>query len=94
MQGELDKAGKLYGKEWNEALEKGIEEELKLGEVKDNLSKEMENIAIDLQDLFSDIDFGDDGIINTFSELKEAFESIDQIFEDLASAREEQNASG
>ena len=94
VQGDLDKAGKLFGEEWNKALNNGLHETINLAAVKDDLHKEMDNIAIELKDLFSDIDFGDDGIINTFSELKEAFESIDQIFEDLASAREEQNASG
>ena len=94
VQGELDKAGKLFGKEWNEALEKGLDEEIDPSVIEGDIAYTTQSVANKLKNLFSDIDFGDDGIINTFSELKEAFESIDQIFEDLASAREEQNASG
>lgn len=94
VQGELDKAGKLFGKEWNEALEKGLDEEIDPSVIEGDLAYSTQSVANKLKNLFSDIDFGEDGIINTFSELKEAFESIDEIFEDLASAREEQNASG
>ena len=94
VQGELDKAGKLFGKEWNEVLEKGLDEEIDPSVIEGDLAYSTQSVVNKLKNLFSDIDFGDDGIINTFSELKEAFESIDEIFEDLASAREEQNASG
>jgi len=35
------------------------------------------------------MDFGEDGIINTFTELKQALSGVDEIFEQLESAREE-----
>lgn len=94
LQGELDDAGQLYGKEWNEALEKGLDEQINLAVIQDDLEYDMQTIANSLEGLFSDIDFGEDGIINTFAELKEALEGVDTIFEELASAREEQNSTG
>lgn len=93
LQGELDDAGKLYGKEWQDALDTGLEE-VSLSEFKDKLEYDSQSIAYELEGLFTGIDFGEDGIINTFSELKEALESVDEIFDQIASAREEQNASG
>ena len=93
LQGELDDAGKLYGKEWQDALDTGLEE-VSLSEFKDKLEYDSQSIAYELEGLFTGIDFGEDGIINTFSELKEDLESVDEIFDQIASAREEQNASG
>lgn len=93
LQGELDDAGKLYGKEWQDALDTGLEE-VSLSEFKDKLEYDSQSIAYELEGLFTGIDFGEDGIINTFSELKEALNSVDEIFDQIASAREEQNASG
>lgn len=93
LQGGLDDAGKLYGKEWQDALDTGLEE-VSLSEFKDKLEYDSQSIAYELEGLFTGIDFGEDGIINTFSELKEALNSVDEIFDKIASAREEQNASG
>lgn len=93
LQNDLDDAGKLYGEEWQDALDTGLEG-VSLSEFKDKLEYDSKSIAYELEGLFTGIDFGEDGIINTFSELKEALESVDEIFDQIASAREEQNASG
>nr|DAE13258.1 MAG TPA: hypothetical protein [Siphoviridae sp. ctLqe90] len=93
LQSDLDDTGKLYGKEWQDALDNGLEE-VSLSEFKDKLEYDSKSIAYELEGLFTGIDFGEDGIINTFSELKEALESVDEIFDQIASARKEQNASG
>lgn len=93
LQSDLDDAGKLYGKEWQDVLDNGLEE-VSLSEFKDKLEYDSKSIAYELEGLFTGIDFGEDGIINTFSELKEALNSVDKIFDQIASARKEQNASG
>ena len=93
LQSDLDDAGELYGEEWQDALDTGLEG-VSLSEFKDKLEYDSKSIAYELEGLFTGIDFGEDGIINTFSELKEALESVDEIFDQIASAREEQNASG
>lgn len=94
MQLDFEETGTYFGKHFNEAINNGVKEELNLGPIKDHLSYDMKSVAYDLENLFAGMDFGEDGIINTFSELKESLESVDEIFDQLSSAREEQNASG
>lgn len=94
MQLDFEEAGTYFGKHFNEAINNGVKEELNLGPIKDRLNYDIKSVSYDLENLFAGMDFGEDGIINTFSELKESLESVDEIFESLSSAREEQNASG
>ena len=94
MQLDFEEAGTYFGKHFNEAINNGVKEELNLGPIKDHLSYDIKSVSYDLENLFTGMDFGEDGIINTFSELKESLESVDEIFDQLSSAREEQNASG
>lgn len=94
MQLDFEEAGTYFGKHFNEAINNGVKEELNLGPIKDHLNYDIKSVSYDLENLFAGMDFGEDGIINTFSELKESLESVDEIFESLSSAREEQNASG
>ena len=85
--------GGKFSQEWNKALTEGLED-IDLSGVKQQIKYTFGTVAIDLKKLFSDMDFGEDGIINTFTELKQALSGVDEIFEQLESAREEQNASG
>ena len=85
--------GGKFSQEWNKALTEGLED-IDLSGVKQQIMHTFGTVAIDLKKLFSDMDFGEDGIINTFTELKQALSGVDEIFEQLESAREEQNASG
>lgn len=94
MQLDFEETGTYFGKHFNEAINNGVKEELNLGPIKDHLNHDIKSVFYDLENLFAGMDFGEDGIINTFSELKESLESVDEIFESLSSAREEQNASG
>ena len=94
MQLDFEEAGTYFGKHFNEAINNGVKEELNLGPIKDHLNYDIKSVSYDLENLFTGMDFGEDGIINTFSELKETLESVDEIFDQLSSAREEQNASG
>lgn len=94
MQLDFEEAGTYFGKHFNEAINNGVKEELNLGPIKDHLNYDIKSVSYDLENLFAGMDFGEDGIINTFPELKESLESVDEIFESLSSAREEQNASG
>lgn len=94
MQLDFEEAGTYFGKHFNEAINNGVKEELNLAPIKDHLNYDIKSVSYDLENLFAGMDFGEDGIINTFSELKEALESVDEIFDQLSSAREEQNASG
>ena len=94
MQLDFEETGTYFGKHFNEAINNGVKEELNLAPIKDHLNYDIKSVSYDLENLFAGMDFGEDGIINTFSELKEALESVDEIFDQIASAREEQNASG
>ena len=94
MQLDFEETGTYFGKHFNEAINNGVKEELNLAPIKDHLNYDIKSVSYDLENLFAGMDFGEDGIINTFSELKEALESVDEIFDQLSSAREEQNASG
>lgn len=94
MQLDFEETGTYFGKHFNEAINNGVKEELNLGPIKDRLNYDIKSVSYDLENLFAGMDFGEDGIINTFSELKETLESVDEIFDQLSSAREEQNASG
>lgn len=93
LQDTLANAGEIGSEEYNKALEEGLKN-IDLSAAKDVIEYQSQTIANKLSSLFSDIDFGDDGIINTFSELKEALSSVNDIFDQLASARKEQKASG
>lgn len=81
MQLDFEEAGTYFGKHFNEAINNGVKEELNLGPIKDHLNYDIKSVSYDLENLFTGMDFGEDGIINTFSELKETLESVDEIFD-------------